>query len=165
MHRFTGLPSIRAELAWVQGIYALAFGGFLLPGARAGDLLGRRRTYQPGLAIFTVASVMVAISQGPLLMIVARGLQGLGAAILAAPSLALPSIQFPEGAERRRAASLYGAVAGVGSMHGRWRSGRTSWPLNRRLHRRCGPGSGPGTGRPASCRIPRATVPDSPRPW
>ena len=122
---FTGLPRIRADLAfpstqlaWVQSIYTLTFGGFLLFGARAGDLLGRRRTYQAGLAIFTVASVMVAMSHGPLFMIAARGLQGLGAAILAPSSLALLSIHFPEGPERRRATSLYGAVAGIGSSVG-----------------------------------------------
>ncbi|MET0290178.1 MAG: MFS transporter [Pseudoxanthomonas sp.] len=121
----TGLPRIEqdlafssAQLAWVQSIYTLAFGGFLLLGARAGDILGRRRMFQVGLAIFTAASLAVGAAHSAGGMVFARGIQGLGAAILAPSSLALLTIHFPEGPERRRATSLYGAVAGLGASVG-----------------------------------------------
>jgi EmrB/QacA subfamily drug resistance transporter len=121
----TGLPRIQqelafssAQLAWVQSVYTLVFGGFLLLGARGGDILGRRPMYQLGLGIFTVASVAVALSQSAAWMVAMRGLQGLGAAILAPSSLALLSVHFPEGPERRRATALYGAVAGIGASVG-----------------------------------------------
>lgn len=121
----TGLPRIEqelafspAQLAWVQSIYTLAFGGFLLLGARAGDILGRRRMFQVGLAIFTVASLAVGLAHSATSMVVARGIQGLGAAILAPSSLALLTLHFAEGPERRRATSLYGAVAGIGASVG-----------------------------------------------
>lgn len=121
----TGLPRIRdelgfssAQLAWVQSIYTLTFGGFLLLGARAGDILGRRRMFQLGLGVFTLASVGVALSHTAATMVFNRGLQGLGAAILAPSSLALLSVHFAEGPERRRATALYGAVAGIGASVG-----------------------------------------------
>ncbi|WDS36591.1 MFS transporter [Pseudoxanthomonas sp.] len=74
--------------------------------------------YQIGLAVFTVASLAVAIAQGAAWMVLARGAQGLGAAILAPTSLSLLTIHFPEGPQRRRATSLYGAVAGIGASVG-----------------------------------------------
>jgi EmrB/QacA subfamily drug resistance transporter len=121
----TGLPRIRDELGfspsalgWIQSIYTLAFGGFLLLGARAGDVLGRRRTFHIGLAIFTIASVAIGVAQTPSWMISARGVQGLGAAILAPSTLALLSASFPEGPERMRATAWYGSTAGIGASVG-----------------------------------------------
>lgn len=121
----TGLPRIQqelafshAQLAWVQSIYTLVFGGFLLLGARAGDILGRRRMFQTGLAVFTLASLGVGMATSAGWLVAARGIQGLGAAILAPSSLALLAIHFPEGPQRRRATSLYGAVAGIGASVG-----------------------------------------------
>ncbi|QEW18555.1 Spectinomycin tetracycline efflux pump [Marinibacterium anthonyi] len=121
----TGLPLIQkdlgfsqAQLSWVQSIYTLAFGGFLLLGARAGDILGRRKTFQAGLVIFTVASLFIGIAQSAAWMIAARGVQGFGAAILAPSTLALLSYSFPEGRERTRATAWYGSAAGIGAACG-----------------------------------------------
>jgi EmrB/QacA subfamily drug resistance transporter len=121
----TGLPMIEqglgfttADLSWVQSAYTLAFGGLLLLGARAGDILGRRRMFILGLGLFTLASLAVGAAQSPLWLIVARAVQGAGAAILAPSTLALLSTNFAEGNERTRAVALYGAVAGVGASLG-----------------------------------------------
>ncbi|MCR6727737.1 MFS transporter [Agrobacterium fabrum] len=121
----TGLPRIRDELGftpsalgWIQSAYTLSFGGFLLLGARAGDILGRRRTFQIGLAVFTIASVAIGLAQTASWMIAARSVQGLGAAILAPSTLALLSASFPEGPERMRATAWYGSTAGIGASIG-----------------------------------------------
>jgi MFS family permease len=94
----TGLPRIHQELgftdtglAWVKSAYTLTFGGFLLLAARAGDLLGRRSMLTAGLAIFTAASVAIGLAQSPQMMIAARAIQGLGAAILAVCSRRRPA--------------------------------------------------------------------------
>ena len=122
---FTGLPSIEASmdfstsgLAWVQDAYTLMFGGLLLLGARAGDIVGRRRMFLIGLVVFTVASLLVAAATSTALLIGARGLQGIGAAILGPSSLSLITATFPEGRERGRAVALYAAVAGIGASLG-----------------------------------------------
>src|SRR3954470_18316816 len=98
------LPRIRADLgfsdtslSWAQNAYTLTFGGLLLLGARAGDLVGRRRTFVLGIAVFTAASLAVALAQSPAWMIAARAVQGIGAATLAPSTLALLSTSFPEG--------------------------------------------------------------------
>ena len=121
----TGLPKIRdslgfsiSGLSWVQNAYTLAFGGLLLLGARAGDLLGRRRMFIAGLAIFTAASLAIGLATSALCLIAARAVQGVGAAILAPSTLALLSTHFPEGPERTRALGWYGATAGIGASIG-----------------------------------------------
>lgn len=121
----TGLPRIRetlgfsaAQLSWVHSAYTLAFGGLLLLGARVGDILGRRRMFVAGLAIFTTASMAIGMAQSAVWMLVARAVQGTGSAILAPSTLALLSTSFPEGPERTRAVGLYGATAGVGASIG-----------------------------------------------
>lgn len=121
----TGLPKIQetlgfspVALSWVQNAYTLAFGGLLLLGARAGDILGRRRLFIYGLALFTAASVAIGLAQSEAWMIAARAVQGVGAAILAPSTLALLSTNFNEGPERTRAIAYYGAVAGVGASLG-----------------------------------------------
>ena len=121
----TGLPTIQAELgfshaalSWVQNAYTLAFGGFLLLGARAGDILGRRRMFIAGLALFTVASTAIGFSPSPTWLLAGRAIQGVGAAILAPSTLALLSIHFAEGQERTRAMALYASAAGVGASLG-----------------------------------------------
>jgi EmrB/QacA subfamily drug resistance transporter len=119
------LPSIRADLgfsdtslSWAQNAYTLTFGGLLLLGARAGDLLGRRRTFVLGIGVFTAASLAVAVAQSPAGMIAARAVQGVGAATLAPATLALLSTSFPEGEQRSRAMAAYGALAGIGTAAG-----------------------------------------------
>src|SRR4051794_23758766 len=105
-------------LSWIQNAYLLAFGGLLLLGARAGDLIGRRRIFIIGLGLFTVASVAVGSAQSEAWLIAARAVQGAGAAILAPSTLALLQTSFEEGPERTRAVSYYAAVAGVASTVG-----------------------------------------------
>lgn len=121
----TGLPKIQAGLhftpaglSWVQNAYTLSFGGLLLLGARAGDILGRRRMFIAGLAIFTLASLAIGLAQSPTWLLASRAVQGVGAAILAPSTLALLSTHFPEGPERTRALAYYAAAAGVGASLG-----------------------------------------------
>jgi len=118
------LPRIREDLnfsvtglSWVQNAYTLAFGGFLLLGARAGDILGRRRMFLIGVLVFTLSSLGIGLSFTPTWLIGFRALQGLGAAILAPSTLALLATNF-HGAERTRAVAWYGAVAGIGASLG-----------------------------------------------
>lgn len=122
---FTGLPSIQVGLhlspvglSWVQDAYTLVFGGLLLLGARLGDLLGRRRVFVAGLAVFVGASFLIGVAQSGEWLIAARALQGIGAAIVAPSSLALLTASFPEGEGRSRAVALYGATAGIGASLG-----------------------------------------------
>ena len=121
---FTGLPSIRAglsltssELSWVQDAYTLVFGGLLLLGARAGDIVGRRRLFVVGLAIFGAASGLIGLAPTGWWIITARALQGVGAAIVAPTSLALITAYF-DGETRSRAIAWYGATAGIGASLG-----------------------------------------------
>ncbi len=118
----TGLPKIQlglgfssVELSWVQNAYLLCFGGFLLLGARTGDLLGRKRMLLTGLALFAIASLAVGLAQSATWLISARAVQGIGAAIIAPSVLALISTTFAEGEERTRALAYYSMVAGAGS--------------------------------------------------
>lgn len=120
----TGLPKIHAELgftdaglSWVSTAYTLAFGGCLLLGARAGDIFGRRRMLLVGLAVFSLASLIIGVAQTPAIMIAARAVQGLGSAILAPSTLALLQTNFEHGPERTRAVSYY-AAAGVSAALG-----------------------------------------------
>lgn len=121
----TALPNIHADLgfsdsalSWVQNAYALTFGGLLLLGARAGDLLGRRRVFIAGIGLFTAASMLGGLAQSPTWLLGARALQGVGAAIAAPSTLALLTVSFPEGRERTRAVAYYSAVAGAGGSVG-----------------------------------------------
>jgi EmrB/QacA subfamily drug resistance transporter len=106
------------SLSWVQNAYTLAFGGLLLLGARAGDILGRRRMFVAGIALFTAASFAAGIAQTETWLLAARVAQGVGAAIAAPSTLALLTTSFREGPERTRAISYYGAVAGGGGSVG-----------------------------------------------
>src|SRR3954470_2323324 len=117
----TALPDIHsaldfssAGLSWVQNAYALTFGGLLLLGARAGDILGRRRVFVAGVALFTAMSLLAGLAQSPGWLLGARALQGVGAAIAAPSTLALLTVTFREGTERTRAIAWYSAVAGGG---------------------------------------------------
>lgn len=121
----TGLPNIHRELgfsdpelAWVQSAYTLTFGGFLLLGARAGDILGRRRMLVIGLTLFTLSSLAIGLAQSAGFMIAARALQGVGGAILAPATLSLLQTTFAAGTERTRAVSYYSAVAGIAASVG-----------------------------------------------
>src|SRR5215831_9388141 len=119
------LPSIKvdlgfseANLQWVISAYALVFGGFLLLGGRAADLLGRRRVFIAGLVLFTVASFLAGQAWSEASLIGARALQGLGAAIIAPSALSILSVTFKEGRERNIALGVWGAVGGFGAAAG-----------------------------------------------
>jgi EmrB/QacA subfamily drug resistance transporter len=121
----TALPQLHDSLgfsatglSWVQNAYLLAFGGLLLLGARAGDLLGRRRMFIAGLGLFTAASLAIGLASSPTMLLLARAVQGVGAATLAPSTLALLTTSFPAGPERTRAIGFYGATAGVGASLG-----------------------------------------------
>ncbi len=107
-----------ASLSWVLNAYTLAFGGLLLLGGRLGDVLGRRRMFEIGLAVFTVASLVGGLAQTPGVLIGARGLQGAGAAMAAPSVLALLTTSAPDAAARNRALALFGAVSSAGMSIG-----------------------------------------------
>src|SRR5204862_624264 len=96
------------SLQWVITAYAITFGGFLLLGGRAADLLGRRRVFMLGLAIFTGASLACGLATSEAFLIVARGVQGFGAAIVSPAALSIVSTTFEEGAERNKALGIWG---------------------------------------------------------
>src|SRR5256714_11267038 len=106
------------NLQWVVTAYGLTFGGFLLLGGRAADLLGRRRMMMIGLAVFTAASLACALATTDTFLIVMRGVQGLGAAIVLPAALSIVMNIFPEGAERNKALGAWGAIAASGATVG-----------------------------------------------
>jgi len=107
-----------SNLQWVVTAYGLTFGGFLLLGGRAADLLGRRRILMLGLGVFTAASLGAALASTSGFLIAMRGLQGLGAAIVVPAALSIVMNMFPEGAERNKALGLWGAIGAVGGSVG-----------------------------------------------
>jgi len=119
------LPSIRAELGfsrasvqWVVSAYAIVFGGMLLLGGRLADLLGRRRVFVSGLALFSATSLLCGLAWSAGSLIAFRALQGLGGALLAPAALSLLMTTFAEGRERNRALGIYGAASGSGAAAG-----------------------------------------------
>ncbi len=107
-----------AALSWVLNAYTLAFGGLLLLGGRLGDVFGRLRAFQAGLAIFTVASALGGFAQTPGQLVATRALQGVGAALAAPSVLALLTTSAPDEAARNRAFALFGAVSSGGASIG-----------------------------------------------
>ncbi|WP_217549270.1 MFS transporter [Streptomyces sp. GbtcB6] len=116
MQRALGLSE--SGLGWVVTAYALAFGGLLLAGGRAGDLFGRRRVFRTGLVLFTAASLLGGLAQSGELLITARVIQGAGAAIAGPAALSLLATTFPAGPARNKALGVYGAMGGLGSVAG-----------------------------------------------
>jgi EmrB/QacA subfamily drug resistance transporter len=119
------LPSIKVDLGfsqddlqWVISAYALVFGGFLLLGGRAADLLGRRRLFLAGLVVFTLASLLAGLAWSEASLIAARALQGLGAAVITPAALSILSTTFVEGRERNIALGVWSAVGGFGAAAG-----------------------------------------------
>jgi EmrB/QacA subfamily drug resistance transporter len=119
------LPSIEVDLGfspqdlqWVLSAYALTFGGLLLLGGRAADLLGRRRVFMAGLALFTLASLLCGLAWSPAALIAARALQGVGAAVMTPTALSIVTTTFPEGAERNKALGIWGSLGGIGGTAG-----------------------------------------------
>jgi EmrB/QacA subfamily drug resistance transporter len=108
----------QANLSWIVTGYALTFGGLLLLGGRLADLYGRRRIFMTGVLVFAVASLLGGIAQSEALLLAARGLQGVGAALASPAALALITTTFPAGRERNRAFAVYAAMAGIGAAVG-----------------------------------------------
>src|SRR5881396_1183737 len=119
------LPSIKVDLGfsqkdlqWVISAYALFFGGFLLLGGRAADLLGRRRVFLAGLVVFSAASLLSGLAWSENALIVSRALQGLGSAIVSPAALSILTTTFAEGSERNSALGAWGAVGAFGAVAG-----------------------------------------------
>ncbi len=119
------LPSIQVDLGfsqedlqWVISAYALVFGGFLLLGGRAADMLGRRRLFLVGVVVFTAASLLAGLAWSEPSLIAARAFQGLGAAVITPAALSILSTTFAEGRERNIALGAWGAVGGFGAVAG-----------------------------------------------
>jgi EmrB/QacA subfamily drug resistance transporter len=106
------------NLQWVITAYAITFGGFLLLGGRAADLLGRRRVFYVGVAVFTIASFLCGLAWSEDVLIGARALQGLGAAIISPAALSIITTLFDEGPERNKALGIWGAIGGSGAAVG-----------------------------------------------
>src|ERR671913_2260047 len=116
------LPSIQADLGfseqglqWVLSAYALAFGGLLLLGGRAADLLGRRRLFMTGVLFFTAASLLCGLAWSPAALLAARVVQGVGAAIMTPTALSIIATTFPDGSERNKALGIWGGLGGLGA--------------------------------------------------
>jgi EmrB/QacA subfamily drug resistance transporter len=119
------LPSIMRDLdftqesiTWVLNAYALTFGGFLLLGGRLADLFGRRRMFILGAIVFGLASLAGGLAQSSAQLVIARGFQGLGGALIAPAALSIVTTTFEEGEERNKALGVWGAVAGFGGAAG-----------------------------------------------
>ncbi len=108
----------QTSLQWVATAYALTFGGFLLLGGRAADLLGRRRILMLGLAVFTGASLACALATGEAFLIGSRAVQGVGAAIMLPAALSIVMNMFDEGAERNKALGIWGGLGAAGATVG-----------------------------------------------
>jgi EmrB/QacA subfamily drug resistance transporter len=116
------LPSIQADLGfseqglqWVLSAYALTFGGLLLLGGRAADLLGRRRLFMTGVVFFTAASLLCGLAWSADALIGSRAFQGIGAAIMTPTALSIITTTFEEGAERNKALGIWGGLGGIGA--------------------------------------------------
>lgn len=122
---FVAMPSLGNELGfsanhlqWVVSAYSLAFGGFLLIGGRLSDLMGRRRMFMIAMSLFGLGSLLGGLAESQLMLILARGLQGLGGALLSPATLSLIMSNFNEGPERNRAMGIWASMGGVGMSLG-----------------------------------------------
>jgi len=114
----TDLHFSPAQLSWVLNAYALAFGGLLLLGGRVGDVLGRRRIFLAGVAVFTLFSLLGGLATDPLFLVVARAFQGVGAAFAAPSVLALITTSARDDKARNRALAMFSAISSMGGALG-----------------------------------------------
>jgi EmrB/QacA subfamily drug resistance transporter len=117
-HIMADLGFTPENLSWVVTAYTLAFGGLLLLGGRLGDLFGRRRVFMGGVALFALASLLGGLAQSEGMLLAARALQGVGAALASPTALALITTTFPAGPARNRAMGVYAAMSGAGAAVG-----------------------------------------------
>jgi EmrB/QacA subfamily drug resistance transporter len=113
-----GLHFSPANLQWIVNAYTLVFGGFLLLGGRAADLLGRKRLFLAGVVVFTVASILNGLAQSSAMLIIGRGLQGLGGALVSPAALSIVTTTFSDGAQRTKALGVWSAIAAAGTAVG-----------------------------------------------
>jgi EmrB/QacA subfamily drug resistance transporter len=113
-----GLNFSASSLQWIISAYAVAFGGFLLLGGRLADLIGKRRAFVIGLAFYAVSSLVGALATDPLVLVIARAVQGLGGAFLSPATLALVTTSFAEGKARNKALSVWAAAGSTGMVLG-----------------------------------------------
>jgi EmrB/QacA subfamily drug resistance transporter len=113
-----GLDFSQSSLQWVVNAYTLIFGGFLLLGGRASDLIGRQRLFLAGVALFTIASAVNGVAQSSGMLVGGRALQGLGAALVSPAALAIVTTTFAEGRERAKAMGVWSAIAAGGGAVG-----------------------------------------------
>jgi EmrB/QacA subfamily drug resistance transporter len=113
-----GLHFSEANLQWVVNAYTLVFGGFLLLGGRAADLLGRRRLFVVGIALFSTASLLNGLAQSSGMLIAGRALQGLGGALVSPAALSILTTTFPDSGERTKALGVWSAIAAGGGAFG-----------------------------------------------
>src|SRR5436189_5260461 len=132
------LPSIKSDLdfsptnlQWVISAYAIIFGGALLLGGRLADLLGRRRLFMAGLALFSVSSLLCGLAWSEASLIAFRSLQGLGAALVSPAALSILTTTFREGRERNLALGIWGAVSGSGAAADGLRGGGLTGAFSR----------------------------------
>ncbi len=127
-----GLHFSASNLAWVVNAYTLVFGGFLLLGGRASDLLGRKRLFAAGVVLFSAASLLNGLAQTSAMLIIGRGLQGLGGALLSPAALSIINTTFTETSERTKALGVWSAIAAgggaVGLLLGGVLTDLASWP-------------------------------------
>src|SRR6266487_6769590 len=114
----THLHIAESKVQWVVTAYAITFGGFLLLGGRMADLLGRRRIFLVGLVLFTLASLACGLATSAGVLIAARAVQGIGAAIISPAALSIVTTTFEEGADRNKALGIWGALGGSGAAAG-----------------------------------------------
>jgi EmrB/QacA subfamily drug resistance transporter len=127
-----GLHFSSSSLPWVVNGYTLIFGGFLMLGGRAADLIGRKRLFASGVVLFSVASLLNGVATSPAMLIAGRGLQGLGGALLSPAALSIISTTFTDNNERTRAFGVWSAIAAgggaVGLLLGGVLTDLASWP-------------------------------------
>src|SRR5882672_11307942 len=120
----------QADLAWVVNAYLLTFGGFMLLSGRLADLIGRRTVLMVGIGLFTLASLACGLANSPAVIVIARGIQGIGGSIVSAVSLSIVLVLFPHNDERAKAMSIWGFVGSGGGTIGVIAGGLVTQALN-----------------------------------
>src|SRR5437763_271496 len=127
-----GLHFSNSNLQWVVNAYTLVFGGFLLLGGRAADLMGRKRLFMAGIAVFSLASLLNGLAQSPGMLVAGRALQGLGGALVSPAALSIITTTFTDNSERTKALGVWSAIAAgggaVGLLLGGVLTDLASWP-------------------------------------
>jgi MFS family permease len=125
-----GLHFSTADLQWIVNAYALTFGGFLLLGGRLGDLFGRQRVFLVGLVLFTGASILDGVASSPAMLVIGRGIQGVGGALITPTALAIIVSTFGKGGERNQALGVWSGIVASGGALGLLVGGALTQAIN-----------------------------------